>query len=109
MKRCSFPCCLQETSEPTPRSPFDGIRVPQISLRDYIYRISRYSKCSNVCFCMAFSYLQRLAQVQLHFQFPTLPRGQHASFKRSCIISFAKAADSPHHCVSFCRRTPSIS
>ncbi len=44
-------------------SLFDGLRVPQISLRDYIQRISRYSKCSNVCFCMAFSYLQKLAQV----------------------------------------------
>ena len=44
-------------------SPFHGDRVPAIPLADYIQRISRYSKCSNVCFVMALSYMQRLAQV----------------------------------------------
>ena len=39
--------------------------MPAIPLADYIQRISRYSKCSNVCFVMALSYMQRLAQVAL--------------------------------------------
>ena len=56
---------LQETEDFTePRlSPFHGHRVPHISMRDYVMRISRYSKCSNVCGVMAYSYLQRLAKV----------------------------------------------
>ncbi|BDA42392.1 Cyclin-U4-1 [Coccomyxa sp. Obi] len=49
-------------------SPFDGLRVPNISLQNYIWRISRYSKCSNVCFCMAFTYLQRLNQVDTAYR-----------------------------------------
>ena len=44
-------------------SPFHGSRVPTITLGAYIQRISRFSKCSNICFVMAYSYMQRLAQV----------------------------------------------
>lgn len=67
--RCQQPSnnatvAMQGASQIIPRSPFDGLRVPQISLHDYVHRISRYSKCSNVCFCMAFSYLRRLAEVR---------------------------------------------
>lgn len=56
------------TSQSQRLSPFDGLRVPNISLQNYIRRISRYSKCSNVCFCMAFTYLQRLNQVDTAYR-----------------------------------------
>ena len=57
-------------------SPFHGHQVPHISMRDYVMRISRYSKCSNVCGVMAYSYLQRLAKVLLgaaHLCLDSLP------------------------------------
>ena len=57
-------------------SPFHGHRVPHISMRDYVMRISRYSRCSNVCGVMAYSYLQRLAKVLLldaHLCLDSLP------------------------------------
>ena len=52
----------EETGDP-PLSPFHGHRIPQISIGDYVMRISKYSKCSNICCVMAFSYMQRLAKV----------------------------------------------
>ena len=52
----------ENCSEPT-ISQFHGHRIPQISMRDYVMRISKYSKCSNICCVMAYSYMQRLAKV----------------------------------------------
>ena len=53
---------MEDTGEP-PLSPFHGHGVPQISIRDYVMRISKYSQCSNICCVMAYSYMQRLAKV----------------------------------------------
>ena len=39
---------------------FCGTRAPPISIADYIARIAKYSKCSPVCFIMAWSYLKRI-------------------------------------------------
>ena len=52
----------EDCSEPM-ISQFHGHRIPQISMRDYVMRISTYSKCSNICCVMAYSYMQRLAKV----------------------------------------------
>lgn len=52
----------EDCSDPT-ISLFHGHRTPQISMRDYVMRISKYSKCSNICGVMAYSYMQRLAKV----------------------------------------------
>ena len=38
-------------------------KVPPISVKAYILRIAQYSKCSPVCFMMAWSYLKRFTQV----------------------------------------------
>jgi hypothetical protein len=61
--RCDEP--PQQASCSGRPSPFHGSRVPAIPLGAYIQRISRFSKCSNICFVMAYSYMQRLAQVPL--------------------------------------------
>ncbi len=61
-------CLLQDNEDcgqPT-ISPFHGHRIPQISMGDYVMRISKYSKCSNICCVMAYSYMQRLAKVKPH-------------------------------------------
>ncbi len=58
-------CVLQDNEDcvqPT-ISPFHGHRSPPISMGDYVLRISKYSKCSNICSVMAYSYMQRLAKV----------------------------------------------
>lgn len=39
---------------------FRGQRIPPISIHDYIERTAKYSKCSPVCFIMAWSYLKRI-------------------------------------------------
>lgn len=39
-------------------------KAPPISVKAYILRIAKYSKCSPVCFMMAWSYLKRLTQTE---------------------------------------------
>ena len=63
---------VEELEEPR-LSPFHGHRVPHISMRDYVMRISKYSKCSNICCVMAYSYIQRLGKVHLRMS----PAGTH--------------------------------
>ena len=51
-------------------------------MRDYVMRISKYSKCSNVCGVMAYSYLQRLAKVPFrpaHLCIESLPTAIRSS------------------------------
>ena len=40
---------------------FRGRRCPPISIQAYIERIAKYSKCSPVCFVMAWAYLKRIS------------------------------------------------
>ena len=54
---------LQAVDKPT---CFHCAQAPPISIRAYIQRIAKHSKCSPVCFIMAWSYLKRLAQVCLY-------------------------------------------
>ena len=57
--------CSGKAGRRTPRaSAFHGHRPPPISIAAYLFRISKYAKCSPVCFAMAFSYLNRVAQVR---------------------------------------------
>ncbi|GMJ09118.1 cyclin p4;1 [Hibiscus trionum] len=41
---------------------FHGIRVPTISIRQYIDRIFKYARCSPSCFLVAYIYLDRFGQ-----------------------------------------------
>lgn len=43
---------------------FHGQRPPLIGVAAYLKRISKYAKCSLACFAMAFSYMERAAQVR---------------------------------------------
>ncbi len=57
---------LQADSPPAQcRTPFHGQRTPPISIAAYLERIAKYAKCSPVCFVMAETYLERLAEVCL--------------------------------------------
>lgn len=53
------------------RTPFHGIRLPPIRIAAYLQRIAKYAKCSPVCFVMAETYLERLAEVS--FSRPAWP------------------------------------
>ncbi len=62
--------CSEKAGRRAPRaSAFHGHRPPPISIAAYLFRISKYAKCSPVCFAMAFSYLKRVAQVRNKFMF----------------------------------------
>lgn len=56
------------------KTEFHGARQPPISIDDYLRRIAKYAKCSPVCFVMAHTYIERLAQV---------PDGPSSEFSRS--------------------------
>ncbi|KAL0022535.1 hypothetical protein WJX79_010294 [Trebouxia sp. C0005] len=43
-------------------SSFHCRQTPPISIRAYVQRIAKHSKCSPVCFIMAWSYLKRISQ-----------------------------------------------
>lgn len=44
-------------------SSFHCRQTPPISIRAYVQRIAKHSKCSPVCFIMAWSYLKRISQI----------------------------------------------
>ena len=39
---------------------FDAVKIPKISLDDYIKRIHKYANCSEACYILSFIYLDRL-------------------------------------------------
>jgi len=43
-------------------SPFHSKRVPGISVRDYLVRIAKCSKCSGECLILALIYIDRLTE-----------------------------------------------
>jgi len=53
---------LQRPSFQIARTSFDAIRVPNISLYDYLARLSYYTRCSNSCYIIAFIYIDRVLQ-----------------------------------------------
>ena len=42
---------------------FHGSKAPALSIRQYIKRIFRYSKCSNSCFVVALIYIDKFLQL----------------------------------------------
>jgi len=55
---------LKETdkSKDNITSPFHSKRVPGISVRDYLLRIAKCSKCSAECLILALIYIDRLTE-----------------------------------------------
>ncbi|MCO5565159.1 hypothetical protein L7F22_018832 [Adiantum nelumboides] len=43
---------------------FSGLRVPTISIEQYLERIFKYANCSTSCFVVAYAYIDRLIQFQ---------------------------------------------
>ncbi|KAJ8505867.1 hypothetical protein OPV22_006753 [Ensete ventricosum] len=41
---------------------FDGLRAPTLSIKRYMERIFKYSKCSPSCFVLAYIYIERFLQ-----------------------------------------------
>jgi len=46
------------------RSPFHSLKVPPISIRDYIFRVFKYSKCSEECLALALIYVIRFCEIE---------------------------------------------
>ena len=42
---------------------FYGLKAPKISIKDYLFRIHKYAKCSESCFVIAIIYLERLITI----------------------------------------------
>jgi len=55
------------TGRPQRVTRFHAIRPPQLSICDYLDRISTYFQCSNECFVLSLIYLDRI--VKLHPEF----------------------------------------
>mmetsp|Transcript_5 Transcript_5/g.23 ORF Transcript_5/g.23 Transcript_5/m.23 type:complete len:206 (+) Transcript_5:199-816(+) len=53
-------CCERGACVRPKNSPFHVLRLPSISLRDYVIRVITYSACSAECFGIALVYLKRI-------------------------------------------------
>jgi len=50
-----------------PLTVFHAVRVPSVSIHDYLFRIARYFLCSPECFVMALVYIDRIMKKQNDF------------------------------------------
>ena len=50
-----------------PLTVFHAVRVPSVSIHDYLFRISRYFLCSPECFVMSLIYIDRIMKKQQGF------------------------------------------
>ncbi|XP_010544563.1 PREDICTED: cyclin-U4-1-like [Tarenaya hassleriana] len=66
-------------------SAFDGIARPAISIRGYLNRIFKYSKCSPSCVVVAYVYIDRFAQ--LHPSVPITSFNVHRLLITSFMVS----------------------
>lgn len=53
--------------KPNKVTPFHCVRAPQLSVCDYLMRISKYFQCSHECFVMSLVYIDRV--VKMHPEF----------------------------------------
>ena len=50
-----------------PLTVFHAVRVPSVSIHDYLFRIARYFLCSPECFVMSLVYIDRIMKKQSDF------------------------------------------
>ncbi|KAM6577756.1 hypothetical protein CsatB_029593 [Cannabis sativa] len=53
-------------------SIFHGSKAPRLSLRQYLERVLKYSKCSTSCFVVAYIYIHRYFHNRPHFSLTSL-------------------------------------
>ena len=53
--------------EGEPMTVFHAVRVPSVSIHDYLFRIARYFLCSPECFVIALVYIDRIMKKQPDF------------------------------------------
>ena len=53
--------------EGEPLTVFHAVRVPSVSIHDYLFRIARYFLCSPECFVIALVYIDRIMKKQADF------------------------------------------
>ncbi len=54
-------------NEGEPLTVFHAVRVPSVSIHDYLFRIARYFLCSPECFVIALVYIDRIMKKQPDF------------------------------------------
>jgi hypothetical protein len=55
------------STEGEPLTVFHAVRVPSVSIHDYLFRIARYFLCSPECFVIALVYIDRVMKKQPDF------------------------------------------
>jgi hypothetical protein len=60
------------TGRPQRVTRFHAIRVPQLSIAEYLTRISTYFQCSNECFVLALVYIDRIVKQHPDFSISVL-------------------------------------
>ena len=53
--------------EAAPLTVFHAVRVPSVSIHDYLFRVARYFLCSPECFVMALIYIDRIMKKHQDF------------------------------------------
>jgi len=77
---------------------FHAIRAPQLSIGDYLARISTYFQCSNECFVLALIYIDRI--VKLHPEFTISSLNIHRLLVTSVMLA-AKFFDDVYYSNSY--------
>lgn len=49
------------------KTVFHSISIPKITIRDYLKRLNRYSRCSIECFILALIYIDKLTKINIIF------------------------------------------
>jgi len=60
------------TGRPNKVTHFHCVRAPQLSIYDYLLRISKYFQCSNECFVLCLVYIDRIVKLHPEFTICTL-------------------------------------
>ncbi|KAH7433847.1 hypothetical protein KP509_07G089000 [Ceratopteris richardii] len=86
-------------------SAFVGVRVPAITIEQYLERIFQYANCSTSCFVVAYAYIDRLVQLQPGFRITSL--NVHRILITSVLVS-AKFLDDSYYSNAYYARIGGI-
>ena len=76
---------ITEIGGPGPLTVFHAVRVPSVSIHDYLFRIARYFLCSPECFVISLVYIDRV--MKKHSEFAICKLNIHRLIVTSMMLS----------------------
>lgn len=77
--------CQQEQDDVARNNPFQAVHLPKIKLHEYLLRVAKYSKFSDVCLVVGLVYIERLLKREA---IPSIcPKSAHRLLFTSVIVA----------------------